>query len=140
MLVVDYNISIVLNDGMFSVQNPVTAPDRGTEAFNKVIEASGLVVVGDDSLDAFLSEALLEYADCQRDKSSGQQCQDNNVALHRSAIKVFLTTLSDVSLRDLADVGKAGGLMDDLFAAKWYVILLISCKSQRAFVAIYRRT
>ena len=54
MLVIGYNRSIVLNDGMFSVQNPVTAPDRGTEAFNKVIEASGLVVVGDDSSDAFL--------------------------------------------------------------------------------------
>ena len=54
MLVIDYNRSIVLNDGMFSVQNPVTTPDRGTEAFNKVIEASGLVVVGDDSSDAFL--------------------------------------------------------------------------------------
>ena len=54
MLVVDYSSSIVLNDGMFNVQNPVTAPDRGTDVFNKVIEASGLDVVGDDSSDAFL--------------------------------------------------------------------------------------
>ena len=45
MLVVDYNSSIVLNDGMFNVQNPVTAPDRGTDVFDKVIEASGLDVV-----------------------------------------------------------------------------------------------
>ena len=72
MLVIGYNRSIVLNDGMFSVQNPVTAPDRGTEAFNKVIEASGLVVVGDDSSETFLSEVLLKYADYHRDKSSGQ--------------------------------------------------------------------
>ena len=37
-------IIIVLNDGMFSIQNPVTAPGRGTEALNTAIEAPGLLV------------------------------------------------------------------------------------------------
>ena len=53
---------------------------------------------------------------------------------------MFLTTLSDVSLRDLEGVGKAGGLVDEPLAGKWCVIVLISCKSQRSFVAIYSRT
>ena len=69
-----------------------------------------------------LSDARLEYPDYQRDKSSGQHCQDNNVALHRNAIEVFLTTLSDVSLRDLEDVGKAGGLVGQPLVTKWSVI------------------
>ena len=92
---------------------------RGSRRFNEAIDACVVVVAAPDSgTDEFLSEALQLYGDYQRDRSSGVQSERNTVALHRSAIKTFLTVLDAPSLRGLEEIGREGGQVDQLLAAK----------------------
>ena len=101
---------------------------RGSTAFKDAIDACVVVVAGDSDSDEVLIQALEVYAEYQRDRSSGLQCQQNTVALHKSAIKLFLQQLNSQSIRSLEEIGKEGGKVDELLAAKRYVISFIRCK------------